>query len=315
MIKTKVTELLGIEYPIFQGAMAWISDEKLTAAVSNGGGLGILAASDADADHVRKQIAVIRSLTDKPFGVNIPIISPHAAEVAALLAEERVPVVTTGAGSPAPYIPAWLEAGIKVIPVIPSAALAKKVAKAGASAVIAEGAESGGHIGDVSTMALVPQVVDAVDIPVIAAGGIVDGRQAAAAFMLGAQAVQLGTRFLVAEECGIHQNYKRRVIEAKDIDTIVCGKRFGHTVRCLKSPFSRSLAQAEYDPNLSHEEFARSSSGSLYRASVEGNEETGAFMAGQSSGLVTREQPAAEIIQEVAAETEAVLKGAGCWLG
>lgn len=315
MITTRITELLGVQYPILQGGMAWIADGKLAAAVSNGGGVGIISAMNADVDYVREQIAICRALTDKPFGVNVMLMSPFAAEVAEALAEERVPIITTGAGSPNAYIPRWLEAGSIVIPVIASVAMAKKVARAGASAVVAEGGEAGGHIGEISTMALVPQVCDAVDIPVIAAGGIADGRQGAAAFMLGAEGLQLGTRFLVAAECDIHQTYKDKVLKAKDIDTITTGKRLGHPVRALKSPFSRRLFQLEYDNTVSNEELEALGSGSLKRAAVDGDEKEGAFMAGQVAGMITKEQPAAEMIQEIFAQMETCLKGATACLG
>ena len=240
MIQSPICELLGIRYPVFQGGMAWIADGKLAAAVSNAGGLGIISAMNADAAYVREQIRIARELTDQPFAVNIMLMSPFAAECAQVCAEEKPAVVTTGAGSAAPYIPMWREAGIRVIPVIASVAMAKQSQRAGADAVIAEGQESGGHIGELTTMALVPQVVDAVDIPVIAAGGIGDGRGIAAAFMLGAAGVQMGTRFLVAKECGGHQNYKDMVLGAKDISTQVTGRRFGgNTCRGIKNSFTR----------------------------------------------------------------------------
>ncbi len=313
MIKTPLCELLGIEYPIFQGGMAWISDGKLAAAVSNAGGLGIISAMNANAQYLEEQIALCRSLTDKPFGVNIMLMSPFAAEVAELTAREKVAVVTTGAGNPSKYMPAWLEAGVKVIPVVASVGMAKLVTKAGASAVIAEGGESGGHVGELTTMVLVPQVCDATDLPVLAAGGIGDGRGIAAAFQLGAVGVQVGTRFLVAQECGVHPNYKKKVLKANDISTMVTGKRLGHPVRQIKNPFAKDFLKAEYSP-ISDEELEALGRGALYRAAVEGNEKTGDFLAGQIAGMVSKEQPAGEIIREMFQEAEEVLKNAGKWL-
>lgn len=313
MIKTPLCELLGIEYPIFQGGMAWISDGKLAAAVSNAGGLGIISAMNADAQYLEEQIALCRSLTDKPFGVNIMLMSPFAAEVAELTAREKVAVVTTGAGNPSKYMPAWLETGVKVIPVVASVGMAKLVTKAGASAVIAEGGESGGHVGELTTMVLVPQVCDATDLPVLAAGGIGDGRGIAAAFQLGAVGVQVGTRFLVAQECGVHPNYKKKVLKANDISTMVTGKRLGHPVRQIKNPFAKDFLKAEYSP-ISDEELEALGRGALYRAAVEGDEKTGDFLAGQIAGMVSKEQPAGEIIREMFQEAEEVLKNAGKWL-
>ena len=313
MIKTPLCSLLGIEYPIFQGGMAWISDGKLAAAVSNAGGLGIISAMNADAQYLQEQIALCRSLTDKPFGVNIMLMSPFAAEVAELTAREKVAVVTTGAGNPSKYMPAWLEAGVKVIPVVASVGMAKLVTKAGASAIIAEGGESGGHVGELTTMVLVPQVCDATDLPVLAAGGIADGRGIAAAFQLGAVGVQVGTRFLVAEECGVHPNYKKKVLEANDISTMVTGKRLGHPVRQIKNPFAKDFLKAEYS-QISDEELEALGRGALYRAAIEGDEKTGDFLAGQIAGMVNKEQPAAEIIKEMFEEAEEVLKNAGKWL-
>lgn len=313
MIKTPLCELLGIEYPIFQGGMAWISDGKLAAAVSNGGGLGIISAMNANAAHLKQEIDIARSLTDKPFGVNIMLMSPFADEVARLAAEEKVAVVTTGAGNPSKYMPMWQEAGVKVVPVVASVGMAKLVTKAGASAIIAEGGESGGHVGDLTTMVLVPQVCDATDLPVLAAGGIGDGRGIAAAFQLGAVGVQVGTRFLVAEECGVHPNYKKKVLKANDISTMVTGKRLGHPVRQIKNQFAKDFFKAEYS-EMSDEELEKLGVGALYRAAVEGDEKTGDFLAGQIAGMVNKEQPAAEIIREMFIEAEAVLKTAGRWL-
>ena len=313
MITSPICEMLGIKYPILQGGMAHISDAKLAAAVSNGGGLGIISAASGNIGQIEKQIDMAKELTDKPFGVNIMLMGNNIDEIAALVAEKKVAVVTTGAGNPDKYIKMWKEAGIKVIPVIPSTALAKMVARSGADAVIAEGGESGGHVGDMTTMALVPQVCDAVDIPVIAAGGIADGRGVAAAFMLGAQAVQIGTRFLAAEECSIHENYKKKLLKANDTATIVTGRRLGHPVRSLKSPFSRNYAKAEYT-QISDDELEQMAVGSLRAAVVDGDDKKGSFLAGQISGLVNREQKAAEMIEEIFTEAEAILIGGKKWV-
>ena len=315
MIKTCICEMLGIEYPIFQGGMAWIADGKLAAAVSEAGGLGIISAMNLDVDYLKEQIRLARSLTDKPFGVNIMLMSPHVEAVAKAVAEEKVPVVTTGAGMPGKYMPAWIEAGITVIPVVASVAMAKLAERDGAAAVIAEGAESGGHIGELSTMAIVPQVVDAVNIPVLAAGGIGDGRGIAAAFMLGAKGVQIGTRFLVAKECGVHQNYKDAILKARDISTVTTGRRFGgNTCRGLKNDFTRNFMKAEYDPEATAESVAELGAGALRMAAVEGNVKDGSILAGQIAGMVSKEQTAAEIIKEIFAETEVILKGASSWV-
>jgi len=307
MIKTKLTDLLGIQYPVFQGAMAWIADGELAAAVSEAGGLGIIGAGNAPPSWVADQIRRARELTDKPFGVNLALISTYVDELADLLVADPVAVITTGAGNPGKYIARWEAVGTKVIPVVPSVALAKRAEKEGAAAVIAEGGESGGHIGELNTMALVPQVVDAVDIPVLAAGGIGDGRGVAAALMLGAEGVQMGTRFIVATECNVHPNYKQKILAAKDRETITTGKRLGHPVRCLKTPFSRSLAAREADENTSIEELETIGVGALRRAAVEGDLERGCFMSGEIAGLVTREQSAAEIVTELFCEAEALL--------
>ncbi|MDR0488675.1 MAG: nitronate monooxygenase [Propionibacteriaceae bacterium] len=314
MISSPICDLLGIKYPIFQGAMAWISDAKLAAAVSNAGGLGIIAAGHAPASVVQEQIRTAKTLTDKPFGVNVMLMSPSVTEVAQMVAEEKVPVITTGAGSPAPYMKAWHEAGSLVIPVVPSSGIAKVVERLGAAAVVAEGGESGGHIGDLTTMALVPQVSDAVTIPVLAAGGIGDGRGFAAALMLGASGVQMGTRFLVAKECSIHQHYKDRILAAKDIDTISTGKRLGHPVRSLKSPFSRAFFEKEYDATVSNEELEKLGEGALRLAAQDGDEDKGCFMAGQIAGLIAAEQSAEEIITDVITEAEAILRKAPQWV-
>ena len=315
MIQSPICELLGIRYPVFQGGMAWIADGKLAAAVSNAGGLGIISAMNADAAYVREQIRIARELTDQPFAVNIMLMSPFAAECAQVCAEEKPAVVTTGAGSAAPYIPMWREAGIRVIPVIASVAMAKQSQRAGADAVIAEGQESGGHIGELTTMALVPQVVDAVNIPVLAAGGIGDGRGIAAAFMLGAAGVQMGTRFLVAKECGVHQNYKDMVLGAKDISTQVTGRRFGgNTCRGIKNSFTREFVKAEYAPDATPESIADLGAGSLRKAAVEGDVKNGSVLAGQIAGMVSREQTCEEIVTEIMQEAEACLKGAAQWV-
>ncbi len=310
MIQTKLCELLNIQYPIFQGGMAWIADASLAAAVSNAGGLGIIAAMNANADWLREEIHKARQLTDKAFGVNIMLMSPFADEVSDLVIEEKIPVVVTGAGNPGKYMKKWVAAGIKVIPVVASTAMAKLVERSGAFAVIAEGGESGGHIGELTTMTLVPQVCDAVNIPVLAAGGIADGRGIAAALMLGACGIQCGTRFLVAEECTVHQNYKNKILKAKDIDTIATGKRLGHPVRCLKNPFTRDLFKQEYNPNISDEELEKMGAGALRKAAKEGDEKNGSFMAGQCAAMVHKEQPAKEMIEEMFAEAEQILRGA-----
>lgn len=313
MICTPICELLGIKYPILQGGMAHISDAKLAAAVSEAGGLGIISAANGNTAELEKQIDTARTLTDKPFGVNVMLMGANVDEIAELLARKKVSVVTTGAGSPEKFVPMWKDAGIKVIPVVPSSALAKLCARSGADAVIAEGGESGGHVGDMTSMALVPQVVNAVDIPVIAAGGIADGRGVAAAFMLGAQGVQLGTRFLLAKECTISRVYKDKLLKANDTSTIVTGKRLGHPVRSLKSPFSRAYQKAEYT-SISDEELEQMAVGTLRAAVVDGDEKRGCFLAGQISGMVNREQKAAEMIEEIFNETEIILNGAGKWI-
>ena len=314
MIRTPICDIVGIEYPIFQGGMAWIADASLAAGVSNAGGLGIISAMNADAEWLRREIRKAKELTDKPFGVNIMLMSPYADDVAKVVCEEGVKVVTTGAGNPSKYMPMWLEAGIKVIPVVASIALAKLAERCGAAAVIAEGGESGGHVGELSTMPLVPLIVDSVDIPVIAAGGIADGRGVAAAFMLGAVGVQLGTRFLVANECTVHPNYKKKVLSAKDIDSVKTGIRLGHPVRSIRSPYSRMMFKAEFDPEISDEKLEEMGRGSLRAAAVDGDEKNGCFLAGQIAAMVKKEQSAKEIIEEIFAEAEDVLKGAAKWV-
>lgn len=305
-MQTEVMKLLNIKYPIFQGGMANIAEHNLAAAVSNAGGLGILAAGGGTADMVREEIRKTKELTDKPFGVNLMLLNPEAAEIAKVIVEEKVAVVTTGAGTPEPYMKDWLEAGTKVIPVVASVALAKRMERCGASAVIAEGTESGGHIGEITTMALVPQVVDAVNIPVIAAGGIADGRGYAAAMMLGAEAVQIGTRFLVANECIVHENYKELVLKAKDIDSVVTSRTTGHPVRTLRNAMTREYLKMEKE-GKPFEELEKLTLGSLRRAVFEGDRTTGSFMAGQIAGLVNKEQSAKEIIEEILKEAEEVI--------
>ena len=315
MISTVIDKSLGLEFPIFQGGMAWVADASLAAGVSNAGGLGLIAAMNSNGEQLRAEICKCKQLTDKPFGVNIMLMSPFADEVAQVVIEEGIKVVTTGAGNPGKYMAKWLEAGIKVIPVVPSVALARKMEKSGAYAVIAEGGESGGHVGDLTTMALVPQVVDAVSIPVIAAGGIADGRQIAAAFMLGAVGVQVGTRFLVAKECTIAQEYKNKVLKAKDIDTVVTGKRLGHPVRSIRNAFTREYTKAEYDSsNVSDEELENMGIGRLRLAAREGDVSNGTVLAGQVAGMVKEEQTAREIITEMFEQAEKVLNEATRWV-
>ena len=297
-MKTQITELLGIEYPVIQGGMAWVADAQLAANVSKAGGMGFIGAANAPAEWVREQIHIARQITDRPFGVNVMLLSPHADEVAAVVAEEKVAAVTTGAGNPAKYMAAWKDNGIRVIPVIASVALARMMEKCGADAVVAEGMESGGHIGEQTTMALVPQVVDAVSIPVIAAGGIGDGRGMAAAFMLGAQAVQIGTRFIVAKECNVHQAYKDRVIQARDIDSEVTGRSTGHPVRSLRNQMTRKHQALEKE-SAGFEELELLTLGALRKAVVDGDVKNGTVMAGQIAGLIKKEQTCSEIIKEL----------------
>ena len=298
MAENRICNLLGIEYPIFQGGMAWVADASLAAAVSQAGGLGLISSVNAGTEAVRNEIRKCRELTDKPFGVNIMLQAPNADEIAAMVVEEGVKILTTGAGSPVRYMQMWKDAGIKVIPVVASVALALKMEAAGADAVVAEGAESGGHVGELHTMALVPQVVDALNIPVIAAGGICDGRGAAAAFMLGAEAVQVGTRFLAAEECNVHEVYKEKVIKATDISTIVTGKSLGHPVRSLKTPFSKTFARMESDPSVSKDDILAFGSGALRKAVQEGASD-GSYMAGECVGMVKKIEPAQDIVEDI----------------
>lgn len=306
-MRTRITELLGIEHPIFQGAMAWIADASLASAVSNAGGLGILAGGSASADVMARQIDEAKARTDKPFALNIMLMSPHADDLAQLAIDKGVQAVTTGAGSPATYMASWKDAGIKVIPVVASTALARRMEKCGADAVIAEGGESGGHIGELNTMALVPQVVQAVRIPVLAAGGIASGRQLAAALLLGAEGVQVGTRFLTVDECTVHENYKRKVLKAKDSDTIVTGRIAGHPVRGLKNKFAREARSAELKEALDGAEQELRHAGSLRRAAIDGDLETGSFMAGEVAGMVHERGSAAEVVQGLMAEAETIL--------
>lgn len=313
MINSSITSLLGIKYPLFQGGMAWIADGKLAAAVSEGGGLGIIAAGNAPADYVKEQISIARGLTDKPIGLNIMLLSPFADQVAGLALEEKVEVITTGAGNPSKYMSMWLEAGIKVIPVVASVAMAKLVTRLGASAVIAEGGESGGHVGELTTMVLVPQICDATNLPVIAAGGIADGRGAAAAFMLGASGIQMGTRFLSAFECGVHPAYKEKVLKATDLCTMVTGKRLGHPVRSLRTKFPREYQKAEYG-GVSDEELDALATGALRLAVKEGDLDKGCFLSGQIAAMVKKEESAADIIKDVMDGAEEVLKGASKWI-
>ncbi len=313
MIKSEICEMLGICYPVFQGGMAWIADGKLAAAVSDGGGLGIIAAGNAPGEYVREQVKIARSLTSKPIGVNIMLLSPHADDVARVVSEEKVEVVTTGAGNPSKYMKAWKEAGIQVIPVVASVAMAKLMTRLGASALIAEGGESGGHVGELTTMVLVPQICDATTLPVIAAGGIADGRGVAAAFVLGARGVQMGTRFLSAYECTIHPAYKEKILKATDLCTMVTGKRLGHPVRSLRTPFAREYAKAEYG-GMPDEELEALATGALRLAVQEGDNEKGCFLSGQIAAMVKKEQPAAEIIKEVMEEAEPILLRASQWV-
>lgn len=308
-MKTRITELLGIEHPIIQGGMAWVAEYHLASAVSEAGGLGLIGGANAPGDVVRDYIRKTKERTSKPFGVNVMLMSPYADDVAKVVVEEGVKVVTTGAGNPGKYMDMWKSAGIKVIPVVASVALAKMMEKAGADAVVAEGTESGGHIGEATTMTLVPQVVDAVKIPVIAAGGIADGRGMAAAFMLGAEAVQVGTRFVVAKESIVHENYKQRIIKAKDIDSTVTGRSHGHPVRCLRNQMTREYVKLEQE-GKSFEELEYLTLGALRKAVVDGDVTHGTVMAGQIAGMINKEQTCKEIIDEMMAQAEALLKGA-----
>lgn len=306
-MKTRLTELLNIEYPIMQGGMAWVSDASLASAVSSAGGLGIIAAANAPVDYVRDEIRKAKEMTDKPFGVNVMLMSPYAKDIAQLVLDEKVAVVTTGAGNPAPYIEGWKQAGIKVIPVVASVALAKRMQKTGADAVVAEGTESGGHIGEAATFALLPQVADAVDIPVIAAGGIADGRGLAAAMILGACGAQIGTRFLACDECTVHPDYKQKVIDAKDTDSVVTGRATGHPVRGLKNRLTREFKELEAkDTPL--EEYEKLGADRLRAAAKDGDVKYGSVMAGQIAGLIKESKCAKDIITDICSEAEKILK-------
>lgn len=305
-MKTKVTELLQIEYPIIQGGMAWVAEHHLAAAVSEAGGFGLIGAASAPPEIVREEIRKAKELTDKPFGVNIMLLNPNADEVAKIVVEEGIQAVTTGAGNPEKYMPMWKEAGVKVIPVVASVAMAKRMERYGADAVVAEGMEAGGHIGNQTTMALIPQIVDAVNIPVIAAGGIGDGRGVAASFMLGAEGVQMGTRFVVADESIVHDNYKDRIVKAKDIDSVVTGQSTGHPVRCLRNQMTKEYIKKEQE-GVPFEELERMTLGSLRKAVMDGDILNGTAMAGQIAGLVSKRQSCKEILQEIMTEAEKLL--------
>ena len=309
-MRTRITEILGIKHPLFQGGMAWIADANLAAAVSEAGGLGLISSINGGLEAVRTEIRKARELTSKPFGVNIMLAAPEAPQIADLVVEEGIGIVTTGAGSPAPYMEKWKAAGIKVIPVVASVAYAIKMQELGATAVIAEGAESGGHIGDTHTMALLPQILDAVDIPVLAAGGIFDGRGAAAAFIMGAAGVQVGTRFLLARECRVHPVYKERLIKASDIGTMVTGKSLGDAVRALKTPFTKKFAAMEADASVSDDAIRAFGTGSLRKAVFDGNLAEGSFLAGEVAGLAKCEESAEDIVNDIINGAEALLKAA-----
>lgn len=305
-MKTRVTELLEIEYPIIQGGMAWVAEHHLAAAVSEAGGFGLIGAASAPPEIVREEIRKAKELTDKPFGVNIMLLNPNADEVAKIVVDEGIQAVTTGAGNPEKYMSMWKEAGVKVIPVVASVAMAKRMERYGADAVVAEGMEAGGHIGNQTTMALIPQIVDAVNIPVIAAGGIGDGRGIAASFMLGAEGVQMGTRFVVADESIVHENYKNRIVKAKDIDSVVTGQSTGHPVRCLRNQMTKEYIKKEQE-GVPFEELERMTLGSLRKAVMDGDILNGTVMAGQIAGLVSKRQSCKEILQEIMGEAEKLL--------
>ena len=309
-MKTEITKLLGIEYPIIQGGMAWVAEYHLASGVSKAGGLGLIGAASAPAEWVREQIRELKKITDKPFGVNIMLMSPYADEVAKVIVEEKVPVVTTGAGNPEKYMKMWKEAGTKVIPVVASVAMAKRMERCGADALVAEGTEAGGHIGENTTMVLIPQIADAVNIPVIAAGGIADGRGIAAAFMLGARGVQLGTHFVVTKESQVHQNYKNCILKAKDIDSRVTGRTTGHPVRALRNQMTKEYLKLE-NAGASFEELEHLTLGGLRKAVVEGDVVNGSVMAGQIAGLVKEEMTCEELLKKLVNETDSLIKGAG----
>ncbi len=305
-MKNSVTEILGCEYPVIQGGMAWVAEHHLAAAVSEAGGFGIIGAASAPADVVREEIRKCKALTDRPFGVNVMLLNPNADEVARIVIEEGVRAVTTGAGNPAKYMSAWKEAGVKVIPVVASSAMAVMMERAGADAVVAEGMESGGHIGSTTTFALLPQVCDAVNIPVIAAGGIADGRGMAAAFMLGASGVQMGTRFVASKESIVHANYKEKIIKAKDIDSTVTGTSTGHPVRCLRNKMTREYLRMEKE-GVELMELEKLTLGSLKRAVIDGDVVTGTLMAGQIAGLIKSEESCRDIVQGIVRECNEVI--------
>lgn len=307
-VKNRLTELLGIEYPVIQGGMSWVAEQNLASAVSQAGGLGIIAAGNAPSEWVREQIREVKRKTEKPFGLNIMLMNPNADEIAKIVVEEGVPVVTTGAGNPAKYMDMWKAAGVKVIPVVASVALAKRMERSGADAVIAEGTEAGGHIGETTTMVLIPQIADAVSIPVIAAGGIADGRGLAAAYMLGASGVQIGTHFVVTKESIVHQNYKDAIIKASDIDTKVTGRTTGHPVRCLRNQMTREYLKKE-EEGATLEELEYLTLGGLKKAVVDGDTTNGSLMAGQSAGLVKAEYTCKEFIEKIINEAETLFEG------
>ena len=309
-METRVTKLLGIEYPIIQGGMAWVANANLAANVSKAGGIGFIGAANAPGEWVRSEIRKAREITDKPVGVNIMLLSEHIDEVAQVVVEEKVSVVSTGAGNPGKYMKMWKEAGIKVIPVVASVALARRMERCGADAVVAEGCESGGHIGENTTMVLVPQIVDAVKIPVIAAGGIADGRGIAAAFMLGAKAVQMGTHFVATEESIVHENYKNAIIKAKDIDSRVTGRSTGHPVRALRNQMTKKYLDLEKN-GASFEELEHLTLGGLRKAVVDGDVTNGSVMAGQSAAMVKEIMSCKDLIQKLVSETDALIGGKG----
>lgn len=309
MITTRVSQLLGIKYPLIQGGMSWLAKGKLAGAVSEAGGLGIIGSGSADANWLQKEISAAREITSKPFGVNVMLVSPYVEEIIDVVIREKIPVITTGAGNPGRYISRLKEVGCKVLPVVPSVALAKRLARQGADALIAEGTEAGGHISEMTTMCLVPMIVDAVEIPVIAAGGIADGRGAAAAFALGAEGVQMGTRFICAAESSAHVKYKEKVIRSRDRDTVVCGRSTGHTVRVIQNNFARYYLSKEKE-GLSPEEMDKLGVGK-YPAALQGDVENGSLLAGQCVGLVQRVEPAADIVEDVISMAERILKRLG----
>ena len=314
MISSPLCELLGIKYPVIQGGMAWIANAHLAASVSNAGGLGLIAAMNSNGEQLREQIKKAKEMTDKIFGVNLMLMSPFIEEAVEVVCEEGIKVVTTGAGNPSQYMDKLKAAGVKVIPVVPSVSLAKRMESLGATAVIAEGGESGGHVGETTTMALVPQVADAVSIPVIAAGGIADGRGIAAAFMLGACGVQMGTAFLVADECDVHENYKNKVLKARDIDTVVTGKSLGHPVRSLKNQMTREFVKLERQSDSTGDQLEAMGAGALRRAAMEGDVTTGSVMCGQIGGMIKETKSCKQIITDICDAAESIMIGAGKWV-